>query len=545
MHVFPRLFVSWIAFVAVSVAVARAQGGYTTEKHADLGINFPRANNYEAIPTQPDEEIVVLYYAEKPSKDPKERPKSMRPEMSVLWIDYVPDTPKPGATGGSGQGPAPGATGTGGDDSGEGRKAPPPVNTLERYVDQRLPTFGLSQPTDAKSRDGWTAREYTIAAKKGAGPSKVGGWALAYSKPGRTIAFLGMAPLDDMDKQIKIWRGMAEKADFYQPEEQSTAKLEQYYSIRKLLDVPYRIKVRQDLVRGWKAEDLDHYIVVYDTVDQPLMRKVFRDMEIIRKEYERLFPPDKPVTAVSTVRVCKSRNEYLIYGGIPGSAGYWNSETQELVLYNDVALVRDRKTGELVEDKKKGEADTFIVLYHEAFHQFIHYSAGELPPHSWFNEGSGDYFSGATIKDGKMRGIGVNPWRIEHIQNAIGENKTIPWADMIKFEQPQYYQKDRIGLCYAQGWSMIYFLRTCKDVAAKPEWAKILPTYFDVLRKDYAEACARLEGEGKKEDKQAHYAAGYEARVNAVDKAFEGVNLDDLEKAWSAYILTLKVPDSK
>lgn len=532
MRALPRLALCWITSVFVLTTALHAQGGYTTEKHADLGINFPRANSYEAIPTQPDEQIVVLYYAEKPSKDPKERPKIMRPEMAVLWIDYKADAPRE-TSGGTGGEPR-GGTGTGSD--GESGKAPLPVTTLDRYVDQRLPKFALSQPTEGKPRDGWAVREYTLAAKKGTGPSKVGGWVYAFSKPNRTIAFLCMAPLDEMDKQIKIWRGTTEKADLYEPEEQSTAKLEQYYSIRKLLDVPYRIKVRQDLVRGWKFEDLEHYIVVYDTVDQPLMRKVFRDMEIIRKEYEKLFPPEKPVTAVSTVRVCKSRDEYMLYGGIPQSAGYWNSETQELVLYNDVGIV---------DGKKKAEADTFIVLYHEAFHQFIHYSAGELPPHSWYNEGHGDYFSGASIKDGKMRGIGVNPWRIELIQSALGENKTIPWADMIKFEQKDYYQKDRIGLCYAQGWSMIYFLRTCKEVLAKPEWASILTKYFNVLKSSYQQSCKELEDAGKKDDAQAHYGAGYEARVKAVEAAFEGVDLNALEEAWRVYILGLKLPDQK
>ena len=73
--------------------------------------------------------------------------------------------------------------------------------------------------------------------------------------------------------------------------------------------------------------------------------------------------------------------------GNPRSAGYWNSRTEELVLFD----AEEHERG-----KRPDDSGTFIVLYHEAFHQYIHYSTGELPPHSWFNEGYGDYFSGAT-----------------------------------------------------------------------------------------------------------------------------------------------------
>jgi len=535
-----RAFLSFVLIVAAAASAftgtASAQGGYTTEKHADLGLTFPRARDYEQIPTQPDEEFVVLHYAEKLPKDPKERPKAVRPEFYVLWIDHVPDAPAKTKGDPNPEGPVP-RGGTGSDDAGDdGQPKRPPINSIDRYVDQRWPMFGMSQPSDPKMRQGWTGREYTLAPRKGVGQLKAGGWVMAYSKPERTIAFVGIGPVDDMDKQNKIWRAMAEKVDFDEPEELSTAKLQTMYARSKLADVPYRIGVRQKLVRGWKAEDLEHYIVVYDSVDQPMMRKVFRDIELIRKEYEKLFPSDKPVTAVSTVRVCKNREEYLAYGGMPGSAGYWNSSTEELVLYDAETVSKDGK---------KSDADTFIVLYHEAFHQYIHYSAGELPPHSWYNEGHGDFFSGATIKDGKMRGIGVNPWRVQYIKDVIGVNKSIPWSEIIEYEQPQYYDKTKIGICYAQGWSMIYFLRTSKDVAAKPEWAKILPTYFNVLKTTYLASCAELEAAGKKDDAGAHNQAGYEARQRAVKEAFDGVDLKQLEEAWRIYTLGLETPKDK
>lgn len=55
----------------------------------------------------------------------------------------------------------------------------------------------------------------------------------------------------------------------------------------------------------------------------------------------------------------------------------------------------------------------------------------------------------------------------------------MPWKDIIGFEQPEYYRSDRVGLCYAQGWSMIYFLRQSPVVQKHPQWSKILDTYFN------------------------------------------------------------------
>jgi hypothetical protein len=58
----------------------------------------------------------------------------------------------------------------------------------------------------------------------------------------------------------------------------------------------------------------------------------------------------------------------MSYGGPGGSAGYWNWGTQELVFFDD-------KGGD-------GRNDTWLVLNHEAFHQFIFYFYGNISPHS-------------------------------------------------------------------------------------------------------------------------------------------------------------------
>lgn len=504
-------------------ALAAPQGGYTKEEHPELGITLQRPRDFEQIPTQPDEEWVVLHYVDKTAPPP-------RPELYVVWIDWVADPPPPKEAPPS---PEP-ADGEGRTKAEPAPPSEPPINTLERFLERRTP-WETKLGTPGKARDGYEATVFDLVPKKALKDArpKSQAWCYAFAQPKkRTIAFIGEAAPAQFEAQQKIWRYVAEHARFAEPEEADLTKLQQKYARSSLRGVDYRIAVRAKLVRGWKAEDTANYVVVYHTNDQPLVRRILRDIESLREEYIELFPPVGEITAVSTVRVCKDKAEYLAYGGMPGSAGYWNSSTEELVFYDTTVKERGKRA--------TGEDDTFIVLYHEAFHQYIHYSAGELPPHSWFNEGHGDYFSGAIIKGGKYYGIGVNPWRVRRIQDAIAESKHLPWREIIRFEQPEYYRGDRIGLCYAQGWSMIYFLRKSPVALKHPVWSRILGVYFDELKAEYARQLAAL-GVSSSDDPRREQA-GVAARKHAVDKAFDGVDIDAIESAWIDFVAKLEPP---
>ena len=107
---------------------------------------------------------------------------------------------------------------------------------------------------------------------------------------------------------------------------------------------------------------------------------------------------------------------------------------------------------------------------------------------------------------------------------------------IISFEQKEYYANRRV--CYAQGWSMIYFLQRSKAVAKNPQWSGILGTYFETLKSTYLGELTFLEKQGRLDDRERE-AAGIRAREKAVEVAFEGVNLDLLEDAWIDFTLDL------
>lgn len=249
-------------------------------------------------------------------------------------------------------------------------------------------------------------------------------------------------------------------------------------------------------IPGWWYMESKNYFIVTNMASKRrvLVEQIRKQLEAIRKLYERDFPPTKEITAVSIVRLCKDRKSYYDYGGRPGTGGYWFSVAKELVLFGgDKRLTKD-------------------VLNHEAFHQYIYYACGELSPHSWYNEGYGDYYAGAKFAGSKITKHGAFSMRVPTIMKHLKDGTHVPLKDIVRYSQGQYYA--RPDLCYAEGWSIIYFLN--KGITKKHRWRKILPTYLKVLQET--------------QDKDA-----------AVDAAFEGVDFDKLERAWKAFILEKRV----
>lgn len=521
----------WSLLVALPWSTSFAQGGYTTERHRQAGMDFPVPRRYTSVPVQPTEEWIRFRFQEA-AEETKQRGRKSRPELYIADLPYVPDlAPTTGdvaeaAPEGSGEDAEPK------DEASEVKAVPKvllPVSTFERFLERRFRGW-TATPIDgsASTRREWEGQAFQLESK-GSGKSQRFGWAWVWRQSRvREVAFVGFCHEDDLVEQSRIWRHMADEIKLYEPKDDEREKLERYYARRGYPQSDYRIRVRLGLPKGWQSEDTKNYIVIYNTPDQPLVRQIVRDLELIREEYVRLFPALEEFEAVSTVRVCSGRDEYLTFSGLPGSAGYWNWMTEELVLYDATKKEKGEKT-----DK----SDTFIVLYHEAFHQYIHYSSGELSPHSWFNEGYGDYFSGALVTGGRVRGIGLNPWRIKTIQNAIQQRKHVPWSEILRYEQMSYYANP--GICYAQGWSMIYFLNTSKHVEKDARLAQILPIYFDTLKATWAKEREQLEAAGDNEDMTKRAEAQLRARVAAVDAAFDGVDVDALEEVWKEFVLGL------
>jgi hypothetical protein len=512
---------------------AAAQGGWSKAEYPELGVAYPEPKNHEVIPVQPTEEFLVKQYKEKPARREKDR-KRILPTIDLVLIPWSPD-PEPEPEEPVAEEEADGERSKSKPAKGsEDKKPPPPITTLQRYVDQRIRSWELASPEPGKEKDGYATAEYELIAKKDS-RGRVG-WVYEWRNAERTYAFICFSGDDDFKKQVKIWRKMASQMRLTEPESAVDAKMARWYAKRPEYKNPeFRLKIRSKLVKGWKADDTENFILIFSTKDQALIRTMKRELEAIRLAYLELFPPVEPITAVSAVRICKDAQEYRDYGGPPGSGGYWYDKAEELVFFD----YADREGGR----RGSGKADSRIVLYHEAFHQYIYYSAGAVAPHSWFNEGHGDFFSGARFDSGgKVSKIGVNPWRIGLIQRSIQSGNTVPFEDIIGFSQAEFYNPKIRGVCYAQAWSMIYFLRLSKEAQRREDWANILPIYFQELKRVFDIEYAQLEKSGLTDDEKQLNEAKKRSRDAAVKLAFQGIDLVELEESWKAFTMGLKAP---
>ena len=265
------------------------------------------------------------------------------------------------------------------------------------------------------------------------------------------------------------------------------------------------VKDLVDRTEGWGWLGTEHYLVLYDEeIKSSQVKRIAVQVEAIRKDvYEKIFPTDEPVTAISIVRVCKDRDQFVAYGGPPRAAGYWNSAARELVFY------------------MQGE-DSIRTLYHEAFHQYIHYAFGEIAPAPWFNEGHGDYFAGFDYRGRFVPGR--FHWRTQTISDAIRARTTIPLETFLHYTQEQYYAN--AALCYAQGWALVYFLRHTPD----ERYRKILPAYFEALR-----AALRHPGQPAYLSETPDEDRLRLALDKALAVAFEGIDMEKLERDWQAF----------
>jgi hypothetical protein len=325
-----------------------------------------------------------------------------------------------------------------------------------------------------------------------------------------------------------------------------------------------RYKLEQEVAKnpGWKLfESPNYFVITSKTDDKEFIEELMTRLEAIREVYEEIYPvslitelrllaaarkkaeaeanpassgggkegeeptpePERRTVAgsadpmemsrCSVVRVCKDKSEYEAYGAPGGSAGYWSSYHEELVIYDD--------------QKGGGRRDTWATLNHEAFHQYIFYFLGNFAPHSWYNEGNGDFFAGYQITNRKFK-LRPFDWRLglvkENIKKSLKEfgAGTVPLKEIFRWTQAQYYARTKtkyatdIGDHYAQGWSIVYFLRTGKGNAKcwDPAYDNILSTYLRTL----------VETDDLNK---------------AVDAAFAGIDFDKLEACWKEYTLSI------
>ncbi len=483
---------SCLAFSLVLLGLTSASGGVKTDTFKNVGLRIRRPNTYDQIPVAPNQERVLLRYVERPEKG-FEFLVSYMPSVVIIDLD------------GS--------------------------STLEAAQEQTaryLPNhsrvkwrLGPARKTSEGDFESEVSEHPLFA--EGFGGAQVGSaWIVRGEERVVAIGGVGIERYSDAHKG---WRKAAEEVRFLRIDEPDLEKIAASYEKKGLRKGNYRARVRKSLLRGWKYEDTENFIVVYNAGNAAQIKKICRDIEILRTEFTRVFPPKEDMDRISTVRICHDLAEYLAYGGSLGSAGFWSSDLRELVLF---------ATGKGLSNWT--QADTRGVVYHEAFHQYVHDAIGGFEPHMWFNEGFGDYFSGAAIRNGEVAAIRTADWRLPIVKSALEEDELISWEELLTYDREQFYDDDDVSMCYAQAWSMIYFLMRAPSVEERSEWKEIIPEYFSTLQTVYEKGLAELEGRTVTNDAEELEKVMEAARAEAHQAAFGDLDLLELQAAWLEYL---------
>ena len=502
-----------------------------------------------------------------------EESRAVATEVSAPAEPEKPGGPEPGGPGEGGPadpgtgGGDPGDGGTGGGDPGGGDPGDEDPGKREvRPEEKKKPTslkdlFGeapdsweawLKQRSEILGRNGWRVDLKPVKAKFGDDEGFL--WEGTMRPPSGTVYQCFAASVRRGGFEVAAWYRVMDHKNFVR--DYKGAFVGSLKSLRILTqrqmdrardalakklaeaggdDGAWAERVIDGLPPGWTFRRTDHYVIVYDkSIDASppkgvpgLIPRIGRQLEALRRDiYEPLFPADREVTATSIVKVTQDPKQYLSYGAPEGSAGYWSWPSRELVFFcksDDYEL-------------------TLSVLNHEAFHQYIFYAVGQVAPHSWFNEGHGDYFAGFDLKEGKFR-PGKFDWRRKKIEKALRGRTHVPLDKFLKFSQAEYYRRGGnaseggdIGQNYAQGWSLVWFLRTTKE----PKYQGILDRYFNTLKAAVTKWRTEEEALAAKENRKPlptflfPNELNEKAREDALQAGFGGIDLPQLERDWIA-----------
>jgi hypothetical protein len=265
----------------------------------------------------------------------------------------------------------------------------------------------------------------------------------------------------------------------------------------------------------WKTVKNRYYNIDYNT-DDAFAEKLSRHMLAVQKLYRKWFPTNKRDKFRIKV-FCNARGFHKYSGTPPGVVAYFSPGQGELCCYQRRNMTQIKVDGgEVIRvDKEKALEDIFRVMSHEGWHQYLQMYVGRhrfVGAPMWFNEGMAEYFFGGAFEKGGRFEIGLHSWRVGYILKAIKAGKNIPLATFLGYDRTAYYSNP--GICYAQGWSLCYFLLR----SGNKRYEKIPRQMLYWLKR---------AGDGRR----------------AMEKVLKNIDISRLEREWLDFQKKMDVPE--
>ena len=254
-------------------------------------------------------------------------------------------------------------------------------------------------------------------------------------------------------------------------------------------------KARGKIKITWSELNTKNYKIEYEgAIPVQTAHKIGQELEDILVQYKALFRfnPSKKMH----VRFMDSENTYEQVGGDPRMAGFYNPGSGYLVI------------------KQMPFYELVPVVYHEAFHQYLHAFVGDVRIPIWFNEGMAVYFEGMQ-RDEKSKTNALNPklikrGKIRMVKDAINTRTQIPLETLLKVTHEEFHDKENESLYYSQSFAvMFYFMQLSRGKAAL--------NYMKELKKTGDSEAANAKLFGKKLKNLKRIEAGWKSYIRKLD----------------------------
>jgi len=204
-----------------------------------------------------------------------------------------------------------------------------------------------------------------------------------------------------------------------------------------------------------------------------MIKQVQREIERLRGVFEKLIPSSGDVTEVSVLRAFSTESEYEEYVGsrYKWSSGVWIPHLRELVIRP------------LAGDSSRERRERVIrTIYHEAFHQYLHYALDRAETSAWYNEGHAVFFENANLDSSFRVTFDDDDYKAERLKNLANKN-SLDIESLLNMTYQEFYDGDpekRIEN-YSLAWGLVYYLRKAALVERRTLYAGILDRYAQNL----------------------------------------------------------------
>src|SRR5262245_4926580 len=282
----------------------------------------------------------------------------------------------------------------------------------------------------------------------------------------------------------------------------------------------------------WTSVKTKHFLLVGNAGDKEI-RKVAGKLEQFRDVFSKLFSRANLNSPVPIrVIVFKNRQSYLPFmpayqGKISEVAGYFQAG-------QDVHYIT--LTSEL------GQENPYSTIFHEYIHALTSDNTFQSPP--WFSEGLAEFYSTFEISDGDKKVWVGKP--ISHHVHLLRANKFLPLPKLfaVNRDSPEYNERDKQGVFYAQSWALVHYLILGNNGQRKPQFIKYLEllsqaksvdeSFKEAFQTDYATIEKELKNYINRDKYPVQIFSSSSGQKLEFDIAMESAQISEAE--WNYYL---------